>query len=711
MKRIFTLTFLVSFISLALHAQIKVISPCAGVWSNKQVLVIDTEACPGDYYYSLNGTDPSVFGFAYDGPVLIDLKDDVSVKIAVMENSVKKDSAEIKYTVVPDPAALKPYSEFIQTFYDTGIYNYTSGSVIELPQDLTYLLGKSVASNNYLPGRNLKLAQDSILSRYIPCIVNDAAAEKKWFFVIRTVPRAAGTYSRRDVPFKISDWNTIEFLNDNYIYKIDSEYWELPKQPKFLDRTISHMISWQSIDYQAGNPVEFFVLPAKPEVVCYDGEDGEKVFTFAPGSDESYAMGIYSEKKSSSSENEYNALFRKFSADTFHGDLITGSITAGIYSNSVYQGNVTFSYEVDKYPPSLPKIVSDSENFYSRKPALVKISSDADSELFYGISEPYIIDNVRNSYSKDSVEFQNLNPKYYQKSERNIVSITLKPQDRGAVYFKICAYAKKGEFTSPVAQYSVIVDQYNYYYDKDSTALIPMGTAEAPFTDFSQCLEAVNNSRHSCIHIKSSVDFPEGVSTLSSNCIIDSDDDSVLYFSPGSSLVVKSASLELNGCNIKTKGVSAVKNKTIIPLIKLENSVLDMNDCVVSTEFGKTSTLIDGYQSSINILDSTVYTAASTYASCITGVKSRLNIKNSVLNSKAETSVVISVSDGELNLSDSSLKTAGSMGRIIEMFASKGVAKNNKFLTELEGRESDEYPVYLDKKSSLQDISNVGNGF
>ena len=62
-------------------SQIKVLSPEEGNWSNMQPLVIDNSD-GAEYFYSLNGSDPKTSGFAYDGPVLIDVTGDIELRIA-----------------------------------------------------------------------------------------------------------------------------------------------------------------------------------------------------------------------------------------------------------------------------------------------------------------------------------------------------------------------------------------------------------------------------------------------------------------------------------------------------------------------------------------------------------------------------------------------------------------------------------------------------
>ena len=63
----------------------------------------------------------------------------------------------------------------------------------------------------------------------------------------------SGLFSRKDVPFEIIDWDTFVFTDRNFIYKIDDQWWQQPKEKIILDRSVSHMISWQNVDYSKEN--------------------------------------------------------------------------------------------------------------------------------------------------------------------------------------------------------------------------------------------------------------------------------------------------------------------------------------------------------------------------------------------------------------------------------------------------------------------------
>ena len=219
MKKLFFLLIFAVFSAVG-FAQIKVISPIEGTYANRQMLVIDTGGTAdsmdsGDYYYSLDGSDPLTFGFAYDGPVLIDL--DGPVELRISKSGKVKQEVSVKYTVILDNALTTSYGSFISTFFDSGILNYTSGTILSIPSELKYSFG--LPPDSFQPGRDLSISEYSVLSRFVPCTLLDEASGKKWRFVIRTLPQSAGVFSRRDVPFTITDWDTITFTNKDYIYK------------------------------------------------------------------------------------------------------------------------------------------------------------------------------------------------------------------------------------------------------------------------------------------------------------------------------------------------------------------------------------------------------------------------------------------------------------------------------------------------------------
>ena len=685
------------FSNIALSAQIKVLSPVEGVWSNKQMLVIDDND-NGEYLYSLNGSDPELFGFAYDGPVLIDMTGDVELQIKKLGS---RDSAVIRFTVEPDPVYGEPYHEFISSFYESGMISYVSGTDLLIPKELMYSMGASPLA--FMEGRTVSISEKSVLSRIIPCTLVSPVTQKKWRFVIRTLPQTAGVFSRRDVPFYITDWNTITFTDENLIYKIDSEYWELPKESRTLDRSRGHMISWQSLSYEQGNPIEFFVLPPKPKINEQIDENG--CILYSIDGDDSYTFSILSD-----SRGEYQELFTQIGADTFFGDSVSGKLKIGIFANSVYQGELETFYNINKKPPAAPEITSSEQSFYSRSQVKLELRSQPGTELYYSISDPYFIKSPANSYNPQSEIFNSVTSDFFVRAQDNLAECILEPQNEGAVYYKVCCYAKNSLATSAVSEYSVIIDQYNYYYSEDANANTADGTALKPFATFKQCIDAINSGRNSCLYIKGALTVPKGQNVLLSNCSLKNAEDASLVFLEDASIVVKSASLEIENCLIKMDISSSPVQKKIIPLFKLEKSVLTMSESQVAVSGGKNATLIEASSSNINIFDSIISVNALTYSSCISGVNSNLNLQTSSIYSSADTSVIISAKEGTMNIRSCTFKVTAKQGRIAEFFAARGRFENNLLKSELESKSAIKL-VYQDEKSSITEKNNDLYGF
>ena len=86
-KKFLTVLFVLSAL-IPLAAEINLLSPVEGNWANRQMLVIDNSD-GGDFFYSIDGADPETFGFAYDGPVLLDVAGDVHLFSAAQDTALQ----------------------------------------------------------------------------------------------------------------------------------------------------------------------------------------------------------------------------------------------------------------------------------------------------------------------------------------------------------------------------------------------------------------------------------------------------------------------------------------------------------------------------------------------------------------------------------------------------------------------------------------------
>lgn len=701
MKKLALLFSIFIFLNIQIFAEISLISPIAGNWANKQMLVIENSS-DGDFFYSIDGSDPETFGFAYDGPALIDVVGEVKLRISHIKADFTRETTEVIYNVNPDEAIISPYGDFIATFFDSGIINYSAGTIFSIPEDLYCSVG--LPPEAYFPGTDLSLSPNCVLSRYIPITVMDAGKGEKWRFVLRTFPQSAGVFSRRDVPFVIEDWNTICFTDDDLIYKIDTGYWNLPKENAVLDRSVSHMISWQSIDYEQGNIVEFFILPPKPELRHREEADGSIIY-YLDG-DESYTISVFDEDN-----RDYNELYTEIGADVFYGDKYNGKLNLGVFASSVYQGQMYTDFNLNKRPPEMPSITSTATDFYSRKTVDVTVSGDfADScDLYVSVSEPLVISDVSKTLNPDNPLFQTVKEGSYKKVTGNSYTVSLSSIGEGAAYYKIKAYSANESKESFVSEYSVIVDQYNYYFNETANPDYADGTAIHPFTDFTQCLKVLNENRNVCLYIKGQLVIPSGVNELLANTTLKTDDDSSIMFKAGSSLVVRNSSLDISNCRILNEQSNKYYNT--VPLFKLENAVMTMQNCICATAFSKNANVFECLNSILNISESVVSAIGKNFASCISSVNSKINIKDSNFTATADTCVILSEHEGTLISKDNSFKIFAKNGRIAELFNVKAEMDSCQYKAELQKINVSVNPVYKNSQTELKEVNNVSTGF
>ena len=203
--------------------------------------------------------------------------------------------------------------------------------------------------------------------------------------------------------------------------------------------------------------------------------------------------------------------------------------------------------------------------------------------------------------------------------------------------------------------------------------------------------------------------MPEGETPLFSNCVINGQDDAQLIFPSGSSLVVRSASLEIDDCIIMRNDAAGAVDA---PLIKLEHAVLTLADCEVVASFARNGTIIRADSSVVVVTDSGMTSSASSYSSCIGASDAKIKIQNSRVSTVAQTAVNFSVQGGEFELHSSSCKVTGMYGRAVELFGALGKITENTFTAELRGSVKVTDAVYEDANNVLLEYSgNMTQGY
>lgn len=692
-KKILKISVFLSFflyVPFFFHAQ--VISPESGTWANRQLLIVDVPA-EGNVFYSLNGTDPERSGFAYDGPVLIDLDGEVSVNISIIDKNGNRVSRKVSYIVKEiDAPKENQAEEFINSVVSQGMVEYLAGDSFTIPSSLEYCLGEK--PEIFSAGTDLSLSSEMVISRYLPCVVSDGNG--MWRFMLKISPVKSGVFSRKDVPFEIIDWDTFVFADKSFIYKIDNQWWSQPRERVVLDRSVNHMISWQSVDYSKQNIVKFYNLPPKPEIVKKVEDNGQ--IQISAVSDSDYKFGLLQ------TPGETCELYDSLNIDTFKGDNFDGKVTVGVFYDSVCQGKMEIPFNIHKKNPRAPMILPSVQDDFARQAVRVAIASTEKNSVYYAVSGPVILDE-NYTVSADEVLFD-LNSISFKKDAN--VAVILEPMNEGAAAYKVAAYCVDGHGNrSKTSEYAVIIDQRNYFLD--GTIVDPEkkkkanGTIKYPYTEFSEVVSLINQSRFVHIRVNGDVKVPAGVSRITSNCKIDGTGDSRLILAPTTSFLIKNASVSISNCIVS---LAESRNTTETAfLFNLERGVLYLDGVELSAVFGKSGSIINSDNSVLNIVNTGLTSSAESYSSVISAVQSKIQIKKSRLTVVAGTAVDISSQGGLFELTDSTCIVTGVMGRIAELFDTHSTITGNNFVGDLKKPMGNNKPVYTDEKNYSVDYS------
>lgn len=700
MKKLFQL-FSVIFFLFILNTSLfaVVLNPVQGTWANKQVLVVDV---PSFYsvYYSFDGQDPESSGIAYDGPVLLDLDGNVNVTVAVIDSEGNKKLERIEYTV--DSSSVlqdEKAAEFVESFNSTGIIDYTAGSVISIPNSLEYSFGTK--DYEFEEGCDLSLNKDSVVSRFVPCIVSDKKA--KWRFIINVHSAVSGLFTRKDVPFKISDWETVTFTDRKKIYKIDDGWWYQPMEPLFLDRSQSHMIYWQDVSYSQENIVKYYVLDPKPSLKTENLSDGSVSVSFS-GS-ENYKLGILD------SEENASELFEQITIDTFKGDDFSGNFEVGVFSDSVYQGKLEVPFRINKKMPCQPVITPSVPGKFIRKNTKVTVTSPDNNDIYTSFLGPVVLNG---EYSKDDISSLFVLSKEDFKVSDN-TSFNLTCANEGASAYKITAYAmdKQGN-KSRNSEYYVIIDTCNFYLNgnaiSDEEVKNADGSKECPYSSFEDLIQPLNENPFVRVNVCGKVLLPNKKISTSSNCSIVGTGDARFVAGEKTSFDIKSSSFSVSNIVFSFDEENTKSDSPF--LFNIERGVLFFSDVELNGRFSKNGTLINADGSVINIEKSGITLVSPLYACVVSSLNSKINVKKSRIAVVSDTAVGFSVQGGLFELKDSECSVTASLGRVAELFDTYSTVKGNTFTGKLKKQSGSGSAVFADKKNhTVEFAENKESGF
>lgn len=697
-RRISCAVFIFLFSSFAVFADFSVVSPVPGTWANKQVLLLSLENGQ-EAYYSINGTDPLVSGFAYDGPVTIDVAGNVEIRIMAVSSDGQKTSKNVSYTVAERSPEDEKAQVFLRAFTSVPVYEYIPGNEIEIPSAFYFSTG--TGNPVFIPARTVSLAKDCCTVSFIPFILTDGTSF--WRTVISTKP-SYGVVARRSVPFTVENWTKISFTDKKLIYSIDGGWWQSSSKPFEIDRTVPHTLRWQPSSFEKGNPVQVFELPSKPSLLKEVRPDHSVLYTLS-GS-QSYKIGA--------SDSEKNALaagsFSSMGFDVFAGDCVEQSVCFALYSDNVYQGTLSDTYRIDRRPPSAPLLIPSEKGSFTRNAVDIQIVTDKDSDLYCSYAMPAELNGGFESDESDT-SYTEYPFGRYEKMGQSTLHISADSEK--AAYYKVSVYAedKAGNKSIP-SVYGVVIDPCNYYFDASADSSVADGSRNHPFTEFKKDFFPDSPLKFVHFHIRGTVVMPDDQFNLQTNCKITGSDNALLSFQKNSSLLLRLVSLEIDNCLInKIPSAGGSSANESLALFELENAILSINGSEIVSQFDGSGTIIKGTSSAVMIKNSGLINQSASYASIISGFDTRVQALNCRVSSIAQTAVNFSLHGGSLELRSSACKVVGSIGRIAELLGSELSAAQNTFTGELNSPRN-ESAVWKDSAAVVfENTQNTVQGF
>ena len=686
-----------------------VVSPAAGVWRNKQALVLKSESGV-DFYYSLTGANPLVSGFFYDGPVLINETGRVKLRIVAMSHDGSKKEFSIEYVVNEAGGGEFDTLPFIQQIKQNPIMSYESGTSFRIPAGLLYSLDNR--RSPYIEGGILSLSPLNNVERFIPCTVSNAQGDAKVHFVIRVTAKPRQKPHKVKLPFDVSDWTRLSLTDSSFIYSVDGKLWEPPHGTHELDRSVPHTVAWQSIDYSGDNAVFEYTLPPKPTVFPYTNPDGSVSFFIeeVPGEQETDLSGFLIDKDSDDEvERDVESLHYSFAGGTRmafvnafpHEDLKERMLLA-LYCDGNLQGTIEQDVHIDRLPPSPPVITSSATN-----PSAVEITADGDSHVFYALSVP--------------VEAPLESPGYYHRGitpgetgEFKLYeggAIDLQGGDDGALFYQISAFAVDSSGNkSGTSHLKLIIDKTNYYLAASTKGGKQDGSFENPFTSLEQFLAVLSVSGGKLnLHVFGSVDLPKREILINKPCRFIGHDDARFVFAANSLFKVRGgASVDFVDFVFEKHAGGQMERGN---LIDTEDSELVIDSCELLGVFKEGGALITSKGGSVQLVDTGLTVTADTWACNLQAVDSTVTAADTRWTASAAACVNASVSGGSSSFEECSFSLIGKLGRGIELQGAASSVVDSEFIARLDPDTKNSFAIWSDNKNAVTSDRNIQRGF
>lgn len=704
MKNLFFAALFLVF-GFSLFAEVTIVNPAPGSYANLQTLVIESNEGE-EIFYSFSGSDPLAQGFAYDGPVVLDVTGNVELRVAVVDALQNRTEEKINFYVETVETENPEINEFVKGLQGGGpCVEYSAGEKLTIP----FALGFSFSGEEkFEQGKEISISKKATMERYLPLNLTDGS--NKWRFVLRVSPVEPGALSRADVPFAVEGWTKIVFTDPKKIYSLDGSWWQSGAKALFIDRNETNELYFQSAEYSSDNPVSKITLPKKPEIEAERQADGSVVVRIARNTPDAqkYSLGASALSKT---RLIGPGIHSELVLDAFPGDKIETQLPVDVYYDKVCQGTLFVDISLNRLTPNVPVIKSSAANSYARDDVVISATCGPKLKIFCSVSNPVQIEPSFNNLDLTSLKYVQGEYNLYKGQKISLFGDTEK-----ILAYKVSFYSEdEAGVKSATADYSVVIDKYNFYVDSSATNSAGEGTPFAPFTDLSGLAKIAQSRQFARFYIKGAAQLPPGELSLTSNVEFAGVDDARVVLAANTVLVLKNAGLyaqdiifEKSPAPLPAKKLRAAA-KALTSFFILDHSAATFKNCELIGRFAGDGTIFNSVASSLS-LESTGVTANAEGYSCAINASSgsKISVVNSRALSVADTAVAFSFTGGQALLENNFAQVSCRVGRPAEFIDCSVSLSNNKFTADVQNKSAGYKAIYTAGSTAfIKDSGNI----
>ncbi len=687
-----------------------IVSPTPGTWANSQPLVID-RADGVSVRYTTDGSDPSVSGSAYIGPVLLSDSAVKTVRVVAVDSLGRSFSSRVTFAVRrPDsPAEFSPIPEIP-----------ANGGIVETGEFAEFHAGEGYAcapGNAVIPD----YASDKVVltavrgvRTYTPLTATDGEHFWRWICAgggkidsdgenpessAVAAPVAPAPDAEKSEPVvRVLDWFFVDIRYPEQVYySLDSQAWRALDGPVFVDRSNPHRLSWYSPSWDGG-AARFLSLPAKPVLTGIPSSGVSTDPVFVSCSDPAYSLryeaGAFEPRTpSESSPSLASGLLVEIPKET--ESSFQFRVLAAV--DGVEQGELRAAFSIDRKPPTAPSLGIPESLAYSRNPVRLKISGEG---------------SIRVSVSPDAA------------SRVDDALILVGDKDR-PVEYSITAFSvdPAGNKSREVTK-KITVDLNALYVTErgeESSGAARDGSPSAPYETLDDALDVARAGGPWRIYIRGTVPLSHSRQMRASTSFYGLGSDPFVAFADDARLSVIGVPVTLESCGFRRVGVPSQSEPSSgpnamsfdgKPIVELTTASLTLNGSFIEAASPRSGRLIRGERSIVELKNSRLSFHASEYAIGVDMLSGELRSSDSSIAVEGRDASAISLVDSSAVFSGGSVSvSAESAGRGLEAWSSsvslRAIAFERINSASQPVSSSGGFAVWGDEKSRLLERSSV----